>query len=326
MAPKEKSLRYLIVGYGNIGNKRHSVLGKKCVATVDPNTKTGADFRDAREVPLEKYDVAVLTVPQEPKFKLTEYFLSKGKHVLVEKPLIITRAQGKRLATLAKGNKGIWYTSYNHQFEPNIVKIQKLMDSGFIGKLYHARFVYSFGNIQERIGTWRETQFGVLEEISPHVIDFAFNLFGYKGNDFIIDASHQFESKIFDHWLFSTKDKKVFFETSSVTWKNVFSIDIFGNKGSIHMNGLNKWDGSSLSVRTRILPSGAPKERNSQSKGLDNSWKVDFNYFEKLVTENKTSLKKDLETSKALANIASGAQNIKESAASRHYKNITKER
>ena len=218
-------MRYLIVGFGNIGHKRKNILGKKCVATVDPNPKANAEYTNIKDVPLNIFDTAILTIPQQFKYEFTKYFLNCGKHVLVEKPLIITASQGKKLLKIATENQVIWYTSYNHRFEPNIVKIQNILQKDLIGKLYHARFVYSFGNIKERIGTWRETKFGVLEEIAPHLIDFAQWFFNYKGSDYEPFIARKIESKIFDHWVFCTKDKKVLFETSSVTWKNVFTIE-----------------------------------------------------------------------------------------------------
>ncbi|MDO8503270.1 MAG: Gfo/Idh/MocA family oxidoreductase [bacterium] len=300
-------MRYLIVGYGNIGHKRQAALGRKCVATVDPNPKAGADYKNYREVPLGIFDTAVLTIPQQIKTELTEYFLRQRKHVLVEKPLITSPKDGKELLALARKNKVIWYTSYNHRFEPNIQKIKTLIDKGFLGKLYHARFIYSFGNIKERLGTWRETNFGVLEEIAPHQLDFVMNFFGYKGRDFKTLIARKVESDIFDHWLIVTTDKKVSIELSAVTWKNVFSIDIYGKRGSIHMNGLNKWGGSRLSVRTRVLPSGAPIEKNSQTSGPDLTWKKDFRYFERMVLLKKTSYENDLAVSQALATVIAGS-------------------
>ena len=288
MSPRERKSRsqtinYVIIGYGNIGHKRAAVLDRKCVATVDPNPKVKANFKDVKDVPLNIFDAAVLTVPQQNKLELTEYFLKHGKHVLVEKPLIITKRQGEKLSNLAKKNKVLWHTSYNHRFEPNIVKIQKLLKSGRLGQLYHAHFVYSFGNIKERIGTWRETEFGVLEEIVPHQIDFAFNFFGYTGRDFETLIGRKVESRIFDHWLIATTDRKLVIECGAVTWKNVFSIDIYTRNGSIHMNGLNKWGTSELTVRERVLPSGVPLERKSLTRGPDITWKKDFEYFEKMV-------------------------------------------
>lgn len=301
-------MKYLIVGFGNIGKKRAAVLGKKFTGTVDPDPKQNADYTDIHDIPLEIFDVAVLTIPQQLKFPLTEYLLSQGKHVLVEKPLIITPAQGKHLASLARKNGVIWYTSYNHRFEPNIVKIKKLLEKNTIGKLYHARFVYSFGNIKERIGTWRETEFGVLEEIIPHQLDFVMNFFGYKGDDFKTLVARKVESKIFDHWMISTTDNKVIIECSAVTWKNVFSIDIYGSLGSLHMNGLRKWSGSELIIRKRVFPTGVPYEKKSFNEGPDITWKSDFKYFENMVKKNENSVKIDSEISEALAAISQGSK------------------
>ncbi len=296
-------MKYLIVGYGNIGHKRKETLGKKCVATFDSNPNSGADYQKLDQIPLSIFDAAVLTVPQIPKFELTKYFLSQKKHVLVEKPLIITKSEGKILTNLGKKNKVIWHTSYNHRFEPNIQKIKSLMERRALGPLYHAYFRYSFGNIQERIGTWRETENGVLEEIAPHVIDFIMTFFGYKGKDFKLILKRKVESKIYDHWLYGTADQKIMVENSSIIWKNVFSIEIYGKLGSIHMEGLNKWGGSRLIIRKRILPSGVPIEKISATTPPDNTWKKDFAYFEKMVRLNKNSLISDLEVSNALSKI-----------------------
>ena len=214
-------MRYLIVGYGNIGHKRKDALGKKCIATADPIPKAEADFKNYKDVPIDIFDTAVLTVPQQFKLEMVKYFLSKGKHVLVEKPLIITQTQGKKLKYLSSSNKVIWTTSYNHQFEPNIMKLSDYLKRGVIGKLYYARLIYSFGNIKERIGTWRETEFGVLEEIAPHLIDFVNNNFNYDGSDYQLISARKIESNIYDHWIFSTKDGKILIEISSIIWKNI---------------------------------------------------------------------------------------------------------
>ena len=300
-------MRYIIVGFGNIGHKRAPFLGKKLTATVDP--KTESDYKDSKDVPLSSFDSAVLTVPQQVKYELTEYFLSEGKNVLVEKPLILTPNQIKRLQNLSKKHKAVWHTSYNHRFEPNIMKFEKLVKSGFLGKIYHGRFVYSFGNINERLGTWRETEFGVLEEIAPHLIDILTGFFGYKGKDFIPLISQKNESKIFDHFTFLTSDKKMIIQTSSVTWKYQFLIEVFGSKGSLHLEGLRKWGGSKLIKRTRILPSGAPKEEIYTDSGKDLTWEKDFKYFEKQVKDNISSYENDQEMSLALAKIAGGSGN-----------------
>ena len=304
-------MRYLIVGYGNIGHKRKDALGKKCIATADPIPKAEADFKNYKDVPIDIFDTAVLTVPQQFKLEMVKYFLSKGKHVLVEKPLIITQTQGKKLKYLSSSNKVIWTTSYNHQFEPNIMKLSDYLKRGVIGKLYYARLIYSFGNIKERIGTWRETEFGVLEEIAPHLIDFVNNNFNYDGSDYQLISARKIESNIYDHWIFSTKDGKILIEISSIIWKNIFSMDIYGEKGSLHMNGLCKWKGSELTLRKRVYPAGIPKEKKWFVKGPDLTWVKDFNYFERVIKTTTTTYENDLQISDALLNLIKNAKKQK---------------
>lgn len=317
-------MRYLIAGFGNIGKKRAKSLGRKFSVSFDPNPLAKADYQKLDNIPPEAYDAAVLTVPQKFKFDLTKHFLSSGKHVLNEKPFITTQKQLTQLRSIAKKNNVIFFTSYNHRFEPNIKRMKNKILSGKLGKFYYGRMIYSFGNIKERIGTWRETEFGVLEEIAPHLLDLAINLFGYKGDQFKNIISAKIESSIFDHWVFSTTDGKIIFETSSLSWKNLFSIDLYFEKGSLHINGLRKWVGSRFIIRQRIFPAGIPKELAYLDKGIDSSWNKDFSFFERMIKAGKTSHEYDLQMSVALANIALGSKNPDKNEQYKLYKEILK--
>ena len=62
-------MRYLLVGLGNIGGKRRAVLGERCVATVDP-FNDAADFSEPEECSIDRYDAAILAVPNDVKVRL----------------------------------------------------------------------------------------------------------------------------------------------------------------------------------------------------------------------------------------------------------------
>src|SRR5436189_6226949 len=95
-------MRYLVVGLGNIGQRRRALLGERCVATADP-FNAEADYRSARDCPPDTYDAAVLAVPDDDKIELATYLLERGKHVLVEKPLPLPDAATARsLEALAR--------------------------------------------------------------------------------------------------------------------------------------------------------------------------------------------------------------------------------
>ena len=300
-------MQYLIVGYGNVGHKRQIVLGNKCIGTVDPDPKQKSDYKLSRDVPekiFNQFETVIVSTPRQPKLKLVEYWLSKGKNVLVEKPLILSPSKANLFSKIAKKNKVIWYTGYNHHFEENIQRLHKIIKEGSIGKLYHGKMEYSFGNIRELLGTWRETGYGDLDEAGCHLVDFARLFFGYKGMNFKAISLRKNESKVFDQCVFATTDDKIIFEAGWTTWKNVFKIDLYGTKGSVHVEGLRKWGESKLILRQRILPAGIPKEKIVIEKGKDNTWQKDIEYFEKMVKNHKNSMKTDIENTKALINIA----------------------
>src|SRR4051812_23459863 len=95
-------MRYLVIGLGNIGQRRRAVLGERCAATADP-FNADADFADARDCERTRYDAVVVATPNESKLALLEYFLGQGKHALVEKPLLLPdRVTFQRLQALAR--------------------------------------------------------------------------------------------------------------------------------------------------------------------------------------------------------------------------------
>lgn len=289
--------RYIIVGLGNIGTKRKKALGKKCISTVDVVNKE-ADYKKYTNVPLDIFDIAVLTTPPKEKNEMLEYFLKKGKHVVVEKPLELKdKKELDRINLIAKKNNVIWYTSYNHRFEPLLVKLKEILNAGGIGELYFGKIIYGFGTVRLNLDTWRDSGLGVITEIGTHLINFVpFFLDKYPNpNKFkLIDTEKIETNKSYDYCWFLHSDTHLLFHCSWETWKNKFEIELFGSKGSLHMYGLNKWGGSKLFHRRRVYPSGVPEEKIYESSMPDETWIKDFEMFEKRIGENKTSYDDDL--------------------------------
>ncbi|MGB8216473.1 MAG: Gfo/Idh/MocA family oxidoreductase [Candidatus Methanoperedens sp.] len=302
-------MRYIIIGYGNIGKKRHKVLQDKCLAIVDPFLE-GTHYSEYKDVPLNLYDAAVVSVPNSVKMEILEYLMKNGKHVLVEKPLLFENEEiAKKLDSNAKASSVIWYTSYNHRFEPLVIKLRELLDDGAIGQPYFANFIYGNGTVANIMGTWREAGYGVLEDLGCHLLDLAAYLFPEHQRDYRITGADNFEAKTLDYCAFSTVDGRLRFLCSFLIWKNTFSIEVFGSKGSLHLSGLNKWGESKLIHRERVFPSGVPKETVITSSGEDKTWEEDIAYFEKMITLGKSSCENDLYISKSINTLIS---NIKE--------------
>src|SRR5205823_12099707 len=147
-------MRYLVVGLGNIGQRRQALLGGRCVATADP-FNPAANYRNAQDCPVDSYDAAILAIPDENKLGLISYLLEQGKHVLVEKPLPLPdEMTAQRLQALAAAGGLALYTAYNHRFEPLLVELKRQLDQGVIGEIYHGRLFYGNGTVKHVAGTW----------------------------------------------------------------------------------------------------------------------------------------------------------------------------
>lgn len=297
-------MRYVILGLGNIGSKRRALLGERCIATVDPYNPA-ADFRDISECSVEQYDAAVLAVPNKFKLDLLRLFLQMGKYVLIEKPLLLPdRKTAENLHRLAKETKAVWYTSYNHRFEPLIEELKMEFESGRIGEVYYGRLLYGNGTVGNIIGSWREEGLGVLEDLGPHLLDLVGYLFGCIGIAVEPWSLQRHEAKSYDHCILATADHRFVMEMSFLSWKNNFEIELYGEKGSVHLKGLTKWGSSGLTVYERARPSGVPRERRKFLEGPDVTWERDLAYFERFVGTGETSMENDWWISKILQEVA----------------------
>src|SRR4051794_14696562 len=104
-------MRLVIIGLGNQGRKRRAVADNAVVATVDP-VAPGASFRQIEDVATEGYDAGLVCTSDQAKPEIMSYLLSRGKHVLVEKPLLVPPGEIRRLRELSRAAGVACYTAY----------------------------------------------------------------------------------------------------------------------------------------------------------------------------------------------------------------------
>lgn len=240
-------------------------------------------------------------MPTEAKVELAEYFLGLGKHVLMEKPLLLASEDAaRRLEELARRRGVACYTSYNHRFEPSVSSLKREFEAGSIGRL-----VYGNGTVGAVRGSWRENGPDVLEDLAPHLFDLGGFLLGRADVELAPVSRSRHEAACFDHAVMASRDGRLLLETRHVAWKNTFAIDLFGGRGSVHVDGLCKWAGSRLTVRERVYPSGVPTERVESWQGADPTWADDLAFFEGMMRQGGTTLGNDRWISRCIAAVSS---------------------
>lgn len=309
-------MRVVVAGLGVQGQKRRRVAGRDFVAAVDP-VNSEAEYRRIEDVPVDRYEAALVCIPDEPKVAVLDYLLGRGKHVLVEKPLWAEHDREiERLAALARKNRAVCYTAYNHRFEPHFVRMRDVIKSGRLGKIYSCRMFYGNGTARlVRDSEWRDQGAGVLPDLGSHLLDTARFWFDDLGEDFSVISSRCFENRAPDHVVFGSRGvtPRFEFEMTLLSWRNHFTCDVLAENGSAHIGSLCKWGPSLFTLRTRVLPSGRPPEETITLVQDDPTWAIEYEHFKALCAERCISdLADDLWLNRTLRRL--GEAVIKEAA------------
>src|SRR5271165_3240926 len=111
--------------------------------------------------------VAIAT-PAATHFDLVRTALEAGKHVLVEKPLTSTVAEGRKLAELARRSDLVLMCDHTYCFTPAVQRIRQLIKDGEIGDIQFVDSVrINLGLVQPDVD--------VLWDLAPHdlsILDF----------------------------------------------------------------------------------------------------------------------------------------------------------
>jgi scyllo-inositol 2-dehydrogenase (NADP+) len=304
-------MRVIVVGLGVQGHKRRRFAGGDFVCSVDVRNPE-ADFHDACEVGLETFDAALVCTPDAAKIELLGYLVERGKHVLVEKPLMADDAAVlARLEADARARGVVVYTAYNHRFEPHFVRMRDLVRSGALGRIYRCRMFYGNGTARlVRNSDWRDQGAGVLDDLGSHVLDTARFWFGDIGEDFSIVSADRFENRSPDHVVFAAtrSQPRLEFEMTMLSWRNHFTCDVFAENGSAHISSLCKWGPSEFTHRVRVLPSGRPPEQSTTLVQDDPTWALEYQHFKTLCQERQPAdLSNDIWLNRVLSKLGSEA-------------------
>ena len=289
-------MRVVIVGFGTQGRKRLVAAGDDVVATVDL-AGNGSDYNFVSDVPLSNFEAALVCTPDQEKFKIIEYLLSNGKHVLVEKPLLHPEnTELVRLQELAAANRIACYTAYNHRFEPNILRMKQVVDQNEIGQIYHGRFLYGNGTAANvRNSPWKDQDTGVLGDLGSHLLDLVLFLFDKKYWKFELWTANRFENQAWDHVVVGGEGRPLLeLEATFLSWRNTFRIDLVGELGSAHVDCLCKWGPSTFCLRRRVFPSGKPSEESDRVEERDKTWEVEYAHFKDLCESGESNLANDI--------------------------------
>jgi predicted dehydrogenase len=116
---------------------------------------------------------AYISTTNETHERLVELALLSGKHVLCEKPLVLTKSAAIRLFGLANERKLVLLEGFVYRFHPQIVEMLRRIQSGSYGRVkrIHAGFSFDYGE-SEHVMRRLNGGGGALPDLGSYLIDF----------------------------------------------------------------------------------------------------------------------------------------------------------
>jgi predicted dehydrogenase len=295
----EKWPRFAIIGCGLIGRKRLKSLrpGQLAVAcdldmgraeaviAASGSGRASTDFADALKD--SAVDAVIVSTLNSSLAPITRQAISAGKHAFVEKPAGISVEEIESLMKLAGEKEVCVRVGYNHRFHPALQKARELADAGVLGPLMFIRARYGHGG---RVGYDREWRAdptlsggGELIDQGVHLIDLA----GWFLGDFPRVEGHvatyYWDMPVDDNAFLSlgtASGQTAWLHVSCSEWKNVFSFEIYGRAGKLHIEGLGGSYGVERLSLYKMLPEMGPPETTIwEYPGEDDSWNLEMEAF-----------------------------------------------
>jgi len=281
-----RKIKVGIVGYGLSGATFHapllSVLDEfeivKVVSSKQDVVKK--DLGDVEVVSsLDKVledasiELVVITTPSGFHFEMAKQSLYSGKHVILEKPMVVETEEAEELIQIAEEKKLLLSVYHNRRWDNDFLTVKKLINDGTLGEIntYQVHFDRFRPVVRDR---WREKKgpgSGMLFDLGSHLIDQALHLFGlpkFVQADVFAQRENG-ETDDYFHVVLGYERLRVILHSGSIVPSDGPRFQIHGTKGSFIKYGI---DGQEAALKDGRKP-------------IDESWGADDpQFYGKLVT------------------------------------------
>ena len=208
-------VRVALLGFGFAGRTFHAPLIQateglelRVVASSQPEAVRArlpgatvvASAQEAATHP--DVDLVVIATPNASHAPLAEAALLAGKHVVVDKPFTVTLAEARALRALARERGRTLSVFHNRRWDSDFLALRTVVSHGLLGHVTHveSRFDRFRPEVRQR---WREQALpgaGVWQDLGPHLVDQALQLFGLPDKVHALLARHRDGAQV-DDWF-----------------------------------------------------------------------------------------------------------------------------
>lgn len=184
--PEVSRLRVAAIGLGWVTTNRHIPALRRygranLVGVIDyqPDRATltarrlglrlSATAQTVSEVSwLDEIDAVTIGTPPQTHYSIARSYLAAGKHVLVEKPMAMTRAEAADLSTIAAEQHRVLAVVHNFLFSRSVQRARRMIESDKLGDI-QSIWAVQLSNPRRRLPAWYDQlPLGLFYDESPH--------------------------------------------------------------------------------------------------------------------------------------------------------------
>lgn len=279
----QSTINFGIVGFGRIG-KRHAEMVKqhpqaKLVAVCDVKSDLATEGHDDVQMYQQldemlttqhNLDVVVVSSPNGLHAEHSLKCLEAKKHVVVEKPMTLTKADAEKVIYKALNVHKQLFVVMQNRYSPPSIWLKDIMDKGVLGKIFMVQ-ISCYWNRDSRYYTgenWhgsKDLDGGTLFTQFSHFIDIMYWLFGDITNieGRLADFNHKeltdFEDSGVVSFEFVNGGLGTINYSTSVYDKNLeSSMTIIGENGSVKIGGQYMDKVEVCNIKDYTMPELAP--------------------------------------------------------------------
>lgn len=271
---------------------RRNGAAEECVQQYAKNPeeiKTTTDFDEV----INRPDINAIYIPlaNEEHTEVALKSIAQKKHVLIEKPMALTKQEVEIIAQAAKDNNVIVMEGFMYVFHPQFDFVLDFIKSGKLGKIQYAHSMFSFP-IQParyyRINRSMKDGGGALWDIGPYAIHTIRQVMGGRIKQVNASAkmnSHQADMSTSGILEFADQRRATFDISFECTRRSEF--EIFGEKGRLKCHTVWQHENDEAIISFE-LDGSAPVVEKIQ-KG--NHFNLEINHFVDCIHNNQESNK-----------------------------------
>jgi predicted dehydrogenase len=243
-------------------------------------------------------DAVIICTAPHNHAEIANTAMRAGKHVLVEKPLSRTLAEGQAMVDVARETGMVMKCGFNHRHHPAVLAAKALHDEGRFGKLLTGRCRYGLCGRPGYEKEWRsdpgQAAGGHLMELGIHGVDLFRWFFGEMAEVTAMTGALYFPMAPLDDngmaLMRSQGGALLSIHASLTQWKNMFSFEVVGEEGYFAIEGLGSSYGTEqLFVGKRDF--SAPfQDVVTEWRGGDKSWQLEWEEFTAAIEQNRKPL------------------------------------